>query len=245
MKQLIAALLFFSSIAFSQSSSKQNLLSLENSIKSTPQSTLNKTELNLNSSYSKKSTGLAILYSVLLPGMGELYAGDYSSGKYFTIAEGALWGVYFGLNTYGNWQQDRYKAYAASSAGVNLNGKNDTYFANIGTYLNITEYNDDQSRNRDFVAMYNVKTDYWKWQTNKDREVYRNMWTTSEQAHNGLRFVVGALILNRLVSAINAARLVAAYNHRQSSEVSWNVSVSVTNQATIPTGLQFNFTTQF
>jgi hypothetical protein len=36
----------------------------------------------------RKSPALAILYSILLPGMGELYAGDYSSGKYFTIADG-------------------------------------------------------------------------------------------------------------------------------------------------------------
>ena len=54
----------------------------------------------------KKNTGLAILYSALLPGMGELYAGDYSSGKYFTIADGVLWGGLIGVNAYAKNQED-------------------------------------------------------------------------------------------------------------------------------------------
>jgi hypothetical protein len=37
--------------------------------------------------------------------MGELYAESYTSGKYFTIAEGALWGVFIGMNSYANWQR--------------------------------------------------------------------------------------------------------------------------------------------
>ena len=32
-----------------------------------------------------------------------------------------------------------------------------------------------------------------------------------EQSHNSLRFVIGALVLNRVASAIDAARLAAAY----------------------------------
>jgi hypothetical protein len=36
----------------------------------------------------KKSAGLAALYSLVLPGMGELYAEGFSSGKYFLLAEG-------------------------------------------------------------------------------------------------------------------------------------------------------------
>ena len=72
---------------------------------------------------SRKNPGLAILFSLVLPGMGELYAGGYDSGKYFTIADGVLWGVFIGFNSYGNWKQDNYKSFAKSQAGVNLDGK--------------------------------------------------------------------------------------------------------------------------
>ena len=54
----------------------------------------------------KKNAGLAILYSLILPGMGELYAENYESGKYFTIADGVIWGFVAGFNIYGNRQEN-------------------------------------------------------------------------------------------------------------------------------------------
>jgi hypothetical protein len=38
------------------------------------------------------------------------------------------------------------------------------------------------------------------------------MWVASQQANNNLRFVIGAMLLNRLVSVVNAVRSVTAYN---------------------------------
>ena len=70
------------------------------------------------------------------------------------------------------------------------------------------------------------------------------MWTSSEQTYNDLRFVVGAMILNRVVSAINAARLVSVYNKRL-EELSWNVSIGLKQTANLPTSLNFNFQTTF
>ena len=82
--------------------------------------------------------------------MGELYAGSYSSGKYFTIAEGTLWGIYIGMNSYGNWLKNNYKSYAASAAGVNNANKNSDYYSTIADYTNISEYNDAMSLQQRF-----------------------------------------------------------------------------------------------
>ncbi len=241
-------ILNFPATIFSQTTltnpSKENILKLENSIKAVPQRRLlnNFAEENVSS---KKSVGLAILFSAILPGMGELYAGNYSSGKYFTAAEGALWGIYYGLDTYSSWQKDRYMAYAASAAGVNLQGKDATFFSTIADYLNIDEYNNSMALSQDFSAMYNSSKNYWRWQSNTDRKTYRNMWVNGEQANNSLRFVVGALILNRIASIINAVRLVAAYNKRSAEKLSWNVSVGVKNYNTLPSSLNLNFNTSF
>ncbi len=249
MKNFLALLLiitFISPFAFAQQKINKNLLQLENSVKESKQNY--KKELNsklLPENRSKKSAGLAILYSLLLPGMGELYADSYSSGKYFTIAEAALWGVYIGMNTYGNWQRDRYKEYAASNGGVNLSDKNSDYFATIGDYFSVYEYNNDQALNRDFNKMFDTESQYWLWKNNAERKTYRNMWVNSEQTFNNLRFVVGALIVNRIASAINAVRLVSAYNKRITEETSWNVSVGLSNQQNLPTSLVFNFNTSF
>ena len=67
--------------------------------------------------------------------------------------------------------------------------------------------------------MYNIETDSWKWQTESERKAYRNMWLSSQHAFNNTRFVVGAMILNRLVSIINAVRVTAAHNRNLSNEI--------------------------
>jgi hypothetical protein len=192
----------------------------------------------------KKNTGLAIIYSLLLPGMGELYADGYQSGKYFTIAEGALWGAYIGVNTYGNWQKNRYKSFAAANGDVNIDGKDDEFFATIGEYLNVEQYNNEKLLERNFFDMLDETKYYWKWSP-EDRKAYRNMWVSSEEAFNNLRFVVGALIINRIASAVNAVRLVSAYNKRQSEELSWNVYAGIENPINLPSYFTINFQTNF
>jgi hypothetical protein len=219
--------------------STRNILSLKEEMKQTLVPG-NSNSIPVKEEFSKKSVILAITYSLLLPGMGELYAGNYNTGKYFTIAEGIFWGSYIGINQYSNWEKQRYHSFAASNGGVNVAGKSDDYFANIGIYTDINEYNDLKSQGGEFDKMYDPKLDYWKW-TGNDRKTYRAMWTAGEQSHNNLRFVVGALLLNRVASAIVAARLTAAYNKNASQELGWNISAGMSNVTTLPTGVVVNF----
>lgn len=193
----------------------------------------------------KKSPGLAIIYSLLLPGMGELYADAYDSGVYFTIADGALWGTYIGMNLYGNWQKDRYISYAQVNAGITTNGKDEDYYATIGEYLSIDQYNDEKAFERNFSDMYNTETSFWKWNSSEDRKTYRSMWVSSEQTFNDLRFVVGALLLNRVISAINAVRMVSKYNSNLDQEVGWNVSLGLQKLPDNSSNYNINFSTSF
>lgn len=219
-KITLAILILISSISFSQ---EKSLISLKNEIK------INHEKSNIKSfetsvEKKRKNPGLAIIYSLLLPGMGELYAGNYDSGKYFTIAEAAFWTTYIGMNLYGENKRSNYKTFAASSGGVNLDGKDEDYFAIISEHINIDDYNNIKLLERRFDEMYDASTHYWNWQSNDNRRTYRGMWVSSETAFNNLRFVAGALILNRLISAINAVRITAAYNRSLETETSWNVS---------------------
>jgi hypothetical protein len=234
----IFVILFLLTISVFPQTAK-NILSLKEEMKQAVISG-NSNSIPVNEEYGKKSIVLAITYSLLLPGMGELYAGNYNTGKYFTIAEGIFWGTYFGINQYSNWEKQRYHSFAVSNGGVNLAGKNDDYFANIGIYTDVNEYNDYMSKGGEFDKMYDPKQNYWKWSGN-DRKTYRTMWTAGEQLHNNLRFVVGALVLNRVASAINAGRLAAAYNKKASQDLGWNISAGMSNIATLPTGVVVNF----
>lgn len=161
----------------------------------------------------KKSPGLAILFSALLPGMGELYAGTFStSGKYFTMAEGSFLITYVGMTSYSRWQKDNYKSFAATNANLTGSNLSDDFYADISNYSNIKQFNDEkmlygQTSQRYDPAVYN-----WSWATETQRKEYRTMWVASQQANNNLRFVIGAMLLNRLVSIIDAVRSVTAYN---------------------------------
>jgi len=244
MKKIFSIIIICSYILFGQQAEQKNLLYLKNELKTLPEKSNTELTSQILIEPKKKNTGLAIVYSLLLPGMGELYADSYESGKYFTIAEGVLWGTYIGINTYGNWQKDRYKSFASANGGVDVQGKNDDYFATISEYLSIEQYNNEKALERDFNKMFDENKYFWKW-TSEDRKTYRSMWVSSEQSFNNLRFVVGALIINRIASAVNAVRLVSAYNKRQAEELSWNISAGVENSINHPIHFTINFQTKF
>ena len=236
-------LILVSSLVFSQQYQTISIQNLEHEINSLPISA--DSQLNFNLEDSKKSVGLGVIYSLLLPGMGELYADAYDIGKYFTIADGVLWGTFIGMNFHANWQENNYKSYAESRAGISNENKDENYYATIGEYNSIDSYNDEKALERNFEDMYDPNFYFWKWGANDERKTYRDMWTSSEQTKNDIRFIIGGLILNRVASAINAARLVTSYNNRLEEELSWNFSVGFENKPPLPTSLNFNFTTSF
>jgi hypothetical protein len=162
----------------------------------------------------RKSVGMAILYSLILPGMGELYAENFSTGRYFLAAEGALWLTYAGFGIYGNSVRDDARSFAVVHAGVNLAGKNDQFFVDIGNFISIDEYNQKKLRDRDPDKVYNPALGYaWQWDSDASRSAFRDRRVTSETAYNNMRFVVAAILINHVASAINAARAAISHNN--------------------------------
>jgi hypothetical protein len=238
---------FISNISFSQGKNFSSLYELKANIISeySSQDELTCSNILPVESKSKKNAGLAIIYSLLLPGMGELYAENYNSGKYFTIAEGALWATFIGMNVYGNWQENRYKTYAQTYAGINPEGKDEDFYATIGLYTSIESYNNEKALERRYDAMLSEQKFFWKWNSTEQRKTYRSMWTSSEQTFNDVRFVVGAMLVNRLISAINAVRLVSSFNSELEKEVSWNVSLGLDRNILNQEVYKINFQTSF
>lgn len=239
MKFLITFILS-SVLAFSQNS---QILKLEND------GTKNLKLTKVNSIFpeeqpGKKSVFLSAVYSLLLPGMGELYANNYSSGKYFTIAEAGLWATYAGFDIYGTWQQNEYKSFSSSIGGVNTAGKDEDYFAVIGEYQSINDYNNAMLLDRNYNAIYNTNTHYWDWKNSENRKNYRNMWVKSESSFNSLRFIGGLLVVNRIISAINAVRATIAYN-KQLKEAGWDIRLEMQNNPTNQLGVNINIIKSF
>lgn len=242
MKLFSLLLILSSAILFAQTNDYKSIQELKNSLKLSDENFQNEiVSFSYDYESEKKSVGLGIVYSLLLPGMGELYADAYDVGKYFTIADGLLWGTFTGMEVYSNWQENNYQTYAAANADVDNNNKDADYYSTIGNYTSVFSYNEEKALERNYDEMLDPETDFWKWNTTDDRQTYRDMWTSSEQTSNDIQFVVGGLILNRVASAINAARLVTAYNNKLKEELSWNFSVGFMNQQSLPTSLTFIF----
>ncbi|MGB9663311.1 MAG: hypothetical protein ACPL25_00115 [Ignavibacteria bacterium] len=178
---------------------------------------INQTNI-LEFSQSEKSKTLAFFLSLVLPGAGEFYVNRFDLGKYFVAVEGGLWLAFWGFDYYGKFQRDNYINYAKLSGNVNPEGKDSRYWAVIGNYLNIQDYNNEKLLNREFNLLYDENYFYWNWNSNQERKKYRNLWLSSESAFNNKQFPVALIVINHIVSAINAAILANRYNRSLENE---------------------------
>lgn len=171
-----------------------------------------------------KSKGKAFLLSLLLPGMGERYAGARGRSQGFLGAELTLWLGYAGFVTWSDWRQEESRSYAASHAGADPAGKDDIYYVNIGNYDDIYQYNAAKLRQRNLNDYYrDVEAMYWKWDSAASKAQFDRIRLASERASNRATFMLGAIFANHLVSAIDAVWSVHKYNSRAESQVGWNL----------------------
>lgn len=168
----------------------------------------------------RKSRFIAAVSSLALPGMGELYAGAYDRGQYFTIAEGVAWIGYAGMLLYGNAALADSRTFAADHAGAQVGGKPDQFFTNVGNFLTTDEYNDKKARDGDFRLVYTT-TDYrWAWDSDANRADFRTMLVRANGIVDGTKYIVAAIVANHFLSAIDAVLAVNRWNARLSSGVS-------------------------
>jgi hypothetical protein len=163
----------------------------------------------------KKSSLLAVLYSVLLPGMGEWYAGRTDRMVYPLVSEGLLWMGFAGFNVYAGAVRDDARVFARQHARVASDGLGDDFYVAIGNYNSIDEYNDAKLVQRDLAALYTgdlYERCYWKWDAVASRLDYKDQRLLSDNMYNAGRFVVAGLIINRIWSAVESAFFVRRHN---------------------------------
>jgi len=194
----------------------------------------------------RKSPALAVLYSLLLPGMGELYAGDYSGGKYFTMLEGGLVVALIGVDRYANWLQSDAYTYAAQHAHAGVDGKDDRYYVALGDYNDVFEYNNAMLRRRLPQYVYNpASSDYWKWDATANRNHYFDLKVTSDNRFNDARFIGAAIVVNHLISAINAGRIAISHNKGLAESSLFDMHADVIGGLANPCGLRITLSRSF
>lgn len=192
----------------------------------------------------KISPGLAAAYSLLLPGMGELYSGEFGSGKYFLIAEGVLWITFAAFELTGNALRDDSRVFATSHAGVLSAGKDDQFYVDIGNFPSLADYNDKKLRDREPSRLYDGALGYgWQWESEAARLTFRDQRVRSENMYNNQKFVVAGILINHVASAINAVRVAIARNSSADDPLGdLKFSAGVMGSPVAPRGVSFTLT---
>jgi hypothetical protein len=196
---------------------------------------------------SKKSVILAVVASLLVPGMGELYAGSFETGKYNLIAEGGLWLTYGGFLMHSNWLLQDAQTFASQHADANFANKDVQYSVNIGNFNTTSEYNDAKNRNREYDLVYQpARLDYqWNWDTDANRLRFKDMRIQSGDVKNNAKFVIGAIAVNHLLSAFFAGKKTAAYNRSLSTMDNVEIHTYTLNNGSQVNGWGISITTHF
>jgi hypothetical protein len=169
-----------------------------------------------------KSTTKAALFSLVLPGAGEIYGGSKTKGEIFIFSEASVWAGFFAFRTYGHWLEDDYKSYAASHARVDLTGKPGDFFDNLSFYDSRDMYNQFAPLYHPGEAHPYPEDDQWNWvwDSRDSRLYYRELKNRSKDASRRALYLVGLSLVNRIVSVLDAVKTVRSYNHAKSFELS-------------------------
>lgn len=197
-----------------------------------------------NPTATKKSAGISLLLSLVLPGAGHYYIDRMDVGQYFLAADGASWLGLAGVNIYSTIIKDNARTFSQDHAGVNPDGKNDEYYANVGNFESIYEYNNTKLSQGEYDKVYtDVDKFFWNWDTKDNQFRYDAQRGESERIKNTSIIFASALVVNRLASALSALLLTNQHNNLLSNiKVNSEVSMSPENRID---GLKLNLIKQF
>ena len=192
-----------------------------------------------------KSILLAVGLSLFLPGSGELYAGNVRTGTYLMAVDGALWMTYAGFVLHGDWILTDARQFAAMKAGADFSGKDDRFDVNVGNFISTAAYNQVRLRNREYAETYSDPGFQWLWLQESDRLHYRSLRIKSNQIHQASEFVIGALVVNRIISAFLAWRSAQSYNTTNRFRSGWHLESEIQGMGGIVHGLGLKVTASF
>jgi len=162
----------------------------------------------------EKSKSLSpIIKSLILPGSGEYALGNPSRGRTFVISEIALIFSVVSVYHFSSFNEQKYIAFAAEHSGAQPKGKDHHYWVDIGNYISIKEFNEEHLRFRENDALYEETEEWiWEWDTDDNRSTFESTRIKSDIWKLGGKFLIGGLVVNHIVSAIDALYLTRISN---------------------------------
>jgi hypothetical protein len=171
----------------------------------------------------------AMLYSLLIPGLGQQVIGREERARVFYGVEAAIWTSFVAFRLQGDGRRDRYIDFAEFNAAVSAEGKDDTYWRTIAQYersdpgpFSANElvrrqaralYPGDFDRQQQYISENSyVGDDAWDWQNADNLARYRDLRSRSIDSYDRAEFSIAMAIAHRIVSMIDAARLAGSIN---------------------------------
>jgi hypothetical protein len=169
------------------------------------------------------SVARAVLYSLVLPGWGDYYAGRTYRARYFFIAEAAVWTSFAVFRIQGSQDEEAYQNYAVQFAGVERTDHSDDFYAELRQWDSSADYEaylktegrpvlfpDIGSTALQSYFEENRLADYeaWEWQSLEHRLEFSRLRSASKNAYRRSMFALAAAGVNRVVSAVFAYQAV-------------------------------------
>ena len=184
---------------------------------------------------SDKNLFLAVGASALLPGMGELYLGGQKLVRPFVWTDLALWVTAIGSYVVGDRYVTSAHNYAVRHAGFN-GGKNVSLLNTVGSYRSRSgvfgqnsspdmneDYNQAMIRSGKNIDKEFAKDIQWDWgssdnpESTEHIEEFKSRMRHFRVSRIVFQVSVGALILNRVVSMLDAVRIYRATSSKSFS----------------------------
>ena len=147
-----------------------------------------------------------VLKSSLIPGWGEAVLESNKRARLFYSIELSLWTACLATYTASFHQMLQYQSFAVEHAGVDADNKDHKYWVDIGNYIDIDQHNSEHLRWRYLDEIYD-ESDRWLWDNKNNMKNFESMRIRSDMLAKTGEYVIGAIIMNHLLSAIDTLYL--------------------------------------
>lgn len=195
-----------------------------------------------------------LLRSLTLPGWGQATLGRRTSAAFFGLTETAIWGTFVAFRIQVAMREDAFLRTAQLQAGIDLGGRDENWRGIVGDFVSSDEYNQlvvlrdaanlyyfDSGAYWTYYEEHKLRgTDTWAW-SGDGRLRYLDQRKNAQRAAQRANTALAVAVVNRIVSALHAARTVG---HPAHAARSWQFEV-VPVACEDPTAFQFRVHARF
>jgi len=162
-----------------------------------------------------------LLRSLTVPGWGQLTTGHPTAATVFGVAEAGVWTTYVAFRIQNQMRRDSYIRNAHVIAGIDLHDRDEEFQRIVGSFVSSDEYNqlvvardaanlyyDNPQQMQDYIDAHSLRgADTWTWPDVDALLRYRGQRKNAQKAALRANAALAMAVVNRLVSAVHAARL--------------------------------------